>query len=168
MKDQYPLATLESIRTALLEREATVSVAESVTSGHLQVAFSQAKEASSFFQGGITAYNAGQKTKLLSIEPICALKTNCVSQKIADDMALHANQLFLSHYAIGITGYAATMPEMNIHELYAYIAVAYRGEVIRHRRVEGNAKEDSFIVQLHYASEALKELESALTMSSAG
>ncbi|GGH57300.1 PncC family amidohydrolase [Filimonas zeae] len=163
MKNRYPLETIENIRHALLNREGTVAVAESVTSGHLQVAFSQAREASAFFQGGVTAYNAGQKTKLLEIEPICALKTNCVSQQIADDMALHANKLFLSHYAIGITGYAATVPEMNINELYAYIAIAYRNEVVGRLRVEGDAQQDSFAVQLHYTKVALEQLELALT-----
>lgn len=164
MKEDYILNTLESIRLKLLASQSTVSVAESVTSGHLQVAFSQAKEASAFFQGGITAYNAGQKTRHLSIEPICALKTNCVDQQVADQMAIHANTLFLSDYAIGITGYAATMPEKNVTELYAFLAIAHGGNIVKQIKLKGDTAKDSYDVQLDYTREALLHLDSILSI----
>lgn len=57
----YDEDIVNDIKDLLADRKETLSVAESVTAGHLQAAFSSALEATKFFQGGITAYNAGQK-----------------------------------------------------------------------------------------------------------
>ncbi|MCW3120886.1 MAG: CinA family protein [Flavipsychrobacter sp.] len=78
---------LEKIAKACIKRKVTVAVAESVTSGFIQLLLSNAKNAQSFFQGGITAYNGAQKTRHLQIEPIYALDCNCVSQDISIEMA---------------------------------------------------------------------------------
>ncbi len=56
----YDKEIIDQIKEMLTVDQLTLSVAESVTSGHLQAAFSSATEASKFFQGGITAYNAGK------------------------------------------------------------------------------------------------------------
>ncbi len=45
----------------------TISIAESVTSGCLQLAFSQMPNASLFYNGGITAYTLPEKVKLLKV-----------------------------------------------------------------------------------------------------
>lgn len=63
----YNIDTLNKIKDFLIEGKQTLAVAESVTSGHLQAAFSAATLASKFFQGGITAYNIGQKSRHLFI-----------------------------------------------------------------------------------------------------
>src|SRR5690242_7796876 len=60
---------LQNIADALVNRGETIALAESVTSGLLMVEMSLAKNATSFFQGGITAYNIGQKTRQLSVDP---------------------------------------------------------------------------------------------------
>lgn len=79
----YNQHILNAIKEVMVERKKTLSVAESVTAGHLQAAFSAATEASRFFQGGITVYNAGQKCRHLNIEPIYAMKEDCVSENVA-------------------------------------------------------------------------------------
>ena len=80
----YDENIINNIKDLLAKEKLTLSVAESVTAGHLQAAFSSATLASDFFQGGITAYNAGQKTKHLNIEPIAALEDDCVTEKVGD------------------------------------------------------------------------------------
>lgn len=55
----YDETVINVIRDLLISRRQTISVAESVTSGHLQAALSSADNAMEFYQGGITAYNAG-------------------------------------------------------------------------------------------------------------
>src|SRR5215210_8871907 len=110
----YNEQVIENIKDILISEKLTLSVAESVTSGHLQAAFSCAKDASKFFQGGITAYNAGQKCRHLNIEPIAALENNCVTEKVSCEMATQVNQLFISDFGIAVTGYAARMPEQGV------------------------------------------------------
>lgn len=119
--------TLDDIKTILLERKQTVAVAESVTAGLLQVALSLAENASEFFQGGITTYNLGQKSRHLHIDPIHAISCNSVSEKVAEEMACHVSSLFMSDWGIAITGYASPVPEKNIDQLFACYAFYFRG-----------------------------------------
>lgn len=123
------IASLDRIGIQLIDRGETIAVAESVTSGHLQAAFSLAKNATQFFQGGLTAYNTGQKTRHLGIDPITAERCNCVSEQVALAMAEGACRLFSSDWSIGVTGYAAPVPAWDVrHILYAYYSFAYKGQ----------------------------------------
>ena len=92
--NMYNTKDISAIRDFMVSHKHTLAVAESVTSGHLQAAFSLANDASAFFQGGITTYNLGQKTRHLQINPIHAATCNCVSQTVSDEMARHATTLF--------------------------------------------------------------------------
>src|SRR5688500_4156368 len=110
----YNIKQIAAIKDYMLTHHQTLAVAESVTSGHLQAAISLANGATEFFQGGITAYNLGQKSRHLKIEPISASACNCVSEKITEEMAIHALELFSSDWALATTGYAAPIPELGI------------------------------------------------------
>src|SRR5688572_23353288 len=118
-KNAGDLIIPDRLRDLLLERKQTVAVAESVTAGHLQVAFSMAERASEFFQGGITTYNLGQKARHLHVDPIHALSCDSVSEIVAAQMANHVTRLFMSDWGIAITGYASQVPEENIYDLFA-------------------------------------------------
>ena len=112
-----------------LEREETLAVAESVTCGFLQAAFSTVPDAARFFQGGITAYNLGQKYRHLLVEPIHAEECNCVSAQIATDMAMNVCDMFSSHWGIGITGYITPVEESG-DKVFAYFSLVHKGEVV--------------------------------------
>jgi nicotinamide-nucleotide amidase len=150
----YDIAAVNHIKEILLKRNETLSIAESVTSGHLQAAVSLATLATEFYQGGLTAYNLAQKTKILNIEPEHADACNCVSEKVAAEMAIGVSKLFQSDWSIAITGYAAPVPELGVKELFAYWAIAYRGEVKKSIVIRGE-KGDALIVQLAYANSVL-------------
>lgn len=137
----YDLALMNSIKDILIERDQTLSMAESVTGGHLQAMFSAATDASKFFQGGITVYNIGQKCRHLNVEPVHAENNNCVTQKVASQMAVEVNKLFLSDYGIAITGYASTVPPQGIHELFAFYAIALGDRLIKEEKIFSNKKE---------------------------
>ncbi|HEY2725901.1 MAG TPA: CinA family protein, partial [Parafilimonas sp.] len=65
---------IDDIGNKLKEKNQSIAAAESVTGGLLQAAFSNAKAASFFFQGGITTYNIGQKCRHLLVEPLHAIE----------------------------------------------------------------------------------------------
>lgn len=138
---EYDLALVNSIKDILIERDQTLSVAESVTAGHLQAMISAATDASKFFQGGITVYNIGQKCRHLNVEPVHAENNNCVTQKVASQMAVEVNKLFLSDYGIGITGYASTIPQQDVHELFAFYAIAQGDRLVKAEKICSNKKE---------------------------
>lgn len=151
----YNTQIINSIKDFMLAHGQTLAVAESVTSGHLQAAFSLANEASGFFHGGITAYNLGQKSRHLHVNPIHATSCNCVSERVADEMARHAVVMFSSDWSIAITGYASRLPEQNINELFAFYSICFREGIVQRGRIDSgdNAPLD---VQVYFANEVLK------------
>ncbi|HMJ67429.1 MAG TPA: nicotinamide-nucleotide amidohydrolase family protein [Cyclobacteriaceae bacterium] len=151
-------ASLDVIRKKLVSGNETLGVAESVTAGNLQSAFSLAKDATEFFQGGLTLYNTGQKARHLFIDPIIAERTNCVSEKIAQSMAKGACKFFSSDWGIGITGYAAPVPEWNVgNTLFAWYAIAYRNVVVLTEKMECKKMEMSKVQQF-YVRMVLRQL----------
>ncbi|WP_448137993.1 CinA family protein [Sphingobacterium siyangense] len=112
----------------LLDRK-TVATAESVTAGQLQFMLSQIENAAANFKGGITAYTLEDKVNLLGIDEDEARECDCVSSKIAEDMALQASHLFNADFGIGVTGYATPVEESNF-KLYAYFAISYKMQII--------------------------------------
>ena len=152
---------VNDIKEKLVEREEPLAIAESVTSGNLQAAMSLAIDASNFYQGGITAYNLGQKARHLNVEPIHAEKCNCISAKIAATMALEAAKMFTSDYAIGITGYASIVPENEEEGLFAFVAIVYKNKVIFDKRITSE-KQDVCAVQLDYTNQVLKLFHNVL------
>ena len=139
----------------------TLAVAESVTSGHLQAALSLPSDSSKFFQGGITAYNLGQKCRHLHINPIHAASCNSVSETVADEMALRAVSLFTSDWAIGITGYAAPYPEWGITDLFALYSISFQDKIVCRGKVECEDK-GLFEVQVSFARQVLERFNSHL------
>jgi PncC family amidohydrolase len=166
MKSMFKEEALKTIHQYLLRNEETIAVAESVTSGFLQAAFSNVPDASKFFQGGITAYNLGQKCRHLNVNPIHAEDCNCVSQKVATEMALHVCPLLCSHWGIGITGYATKVPEGN-NDLVAYYALAYNNKIVTVDRIDATTKEGEE-TQLYFVNEVLLALQKHLKKSGKG
>jgi nicotinamide-nucleotide amidase len=157
----YNLESINGIKDILVAKKETLAVAESVTSGHLQAAISLASMATMFFQGGITTYNIHQKTRILKIDASHALSCNCVSERVAREMALNAAKLFQSDWSISITGYAAPIPELGVDDLFAYRAISYRGEVLNVDLLKSE-KTDPLKVQIFYTNEVYKSFHQIL------
>lgn len=157
----YPMDIIAKIKNKLLEKQETIAVAESVTAGHLQAALSQAENARQFFQGGITAYNIGQKCRQLKVEPVHALEVNGVSEQVAKQMAVHVAGLFCSQIGVAVTGYATTLPEKGIDAPFAHFAISHLGRLLCAGRLEGVGK-DQLEIQLGYVDAILRTLETTL------
>ncbi len=138
----------------LFRQHYTVAVAESVTAGLLQTAFAAAENATSFFQGGITAYNAKQKYTHLQVNILDAISCNCVSQAVASEMALGVSKSFLSDWGIGVTGYSSALPGHKMSKLYAYFAIGFHNEIVEADKLISEI-EDPLQVQLKYVNTIL-------------
>lgn len=152
--------TLQGIGELLKERKETIAVAESVTSGAVQLAFSAIKEASRFFHGGLTAYNIGQKYHHLAVEPIHAMQVNCVSEQVAQQMAINVAKMFSGDWGIAITGYAVPVPESD-NKVFAYYAVSFKGNIISSGKFDP-AKDDTLDLQIYYTDELCRKLLAAI------
>ncbi len=81
---------------------------------------------SAYFLGGVTAYSLEQKVALLQVEREHAKSVNCVSAKVAEEMALGVCQLFQARVGVATTGYAEPWPAGGITRPFAFWAVACR------------------------------------------
>ncbi len=92
MKFQQSL--LDYISTSLITMNETVSIAESVTSGLIQLAFSQMANAKLFYKGGITTFTLPEKVQFLDINQIEVKENSFETQKMADTMAVKVAESF--------------------------------------------------------------------------
>ncbi|WBX97830.1 CinA family protein [Chryseobacterium gambrini] len=141
---------LDYIGEALKTVQESVSVAESVTAGYLQFSFSQMKDASTFFKGGITAYTLEEKVKLLKVNKEEAESCDCVSKQIAEEMAVHVADLFNTDWGISVTGYARPVEESD-QKIFAYFSFAYKSEVILSKKLELSPKTNAMTAQKYYS-----------------
>lgn len=147
---------LGSIGKKLLRKQEPIAIAESVTSGLLQFAFSNIKDASCFYQGGLTAFNIGQKFKHLQVDPVHALSVNGVSQKVAEEMALQVCVLFKSDWGVAVTGYASAVP-ISGNKIFAFYAISHKSK-IRSKGKLNSKKNDPSEVQKTYVNRIVKEI----------
>ena len=153
--------SINTIKDKLIAKGQTVAVAESVTAGFLSAALSTAESASQFFQGGITAFNIGQKCRHMNVNPIHALSCNCVSQKMADDMAFSIAKTFTADWGISITGYATLVPE-SCQQLFAFFSIVCQGKVMLSKKIMVDKEQQGMPVQLEYVNHILDELATVL------
>ena len=127
----------------------TISVAESVTSGLLQLAFSQMPNASLFYKGGVTAYALSEKVRLLNVDKNEAEECDCVSENIAEVMALNVAEMFQTDWSIATTGYCTPI-RSSAYKIFAYFSFSYKGEIVLTKKLELHPKTQALNAQLYY------------------
>lgn len=141
----FPPADIEKIKRLMNRAQLTVAVAESLTCGQLQHLLGSVSGASSYFEGGITAYSLRQKIALLGLEEELVHHSSGVSAKIAIEMASAVLRQFDTHLAIATTGYAEADPASGIAAPFAHFAIVSRDHreappaLICQKRVIGTA-----------------------------
>ncbi len=152
---------LQEIGHVLHSRKETIAVAESVTSGFLQLAFSQIPEATTIYKGGITTYCIEEKIKLLKVDATEAEVENCVSQNITEQMAKNVAGLFNTTWAIATTGYATQVPESEDKQ-FAYCSIYHKGDLPVSKKIELYPHTNPKDAQQFYAEAILFELHALL------
>ena len=128
-----PAAELKELM--LRKPRLTLAVAESLTCGHVQAAIGAVSGASNYFLGGVTAYSLDAKVKLLGVNRAHAQRVNCVSQRVAVEMAQGACKRFGADIAVATTGYAEPSAADGIKAPMAWWALCHvrrggRAEII--------------------------------------
>jgi nicotinamide-nucleotide amidase len=115
------------LKPLMLRRPAlTLAVAESLTCGHVQAQIGAVSGASEYFLGGLTAYSLEQKVKLLGVNRAHARAVDCVSQRVAVEMARGVGALFGADLALATTGYAEPDRAKDIRTPLAWWALCHR------------------------------------------
>ena len=88
----------------LTQRKQTVSVAESCTGGGVGEHLTQVPGSSRYFLGGVIPYSNTMKEQLLGVDGRILKKEGAVSESVAKQMALGAQDRFGSDWAVSVTG----------------------------------------------------------------
>ncbi|MDM1555052.1 nicotinamide-nucleotide amidohydrolase family protein [Chryseobacterium indologenes] len=146
---EFQTNLLEYISHCLMTADETISIAESVTSGCLQLALSQMPNASLTYKGGVTAYTLPEKVRLLKVNKKEAEECDCVSENIAETMALNVANLFESDWSISTTGYCTPIRNSS-YKIFAYFSFSYKGEIVLTKKLELHPKTQALNAQLYY------------------
>jgi len=121
-----PTEAAEALHEILTERKLTISCAESLTVGRVATHLGECSGSSSYFAGGVVAYNIDQKVKLLGVDRQEAEACDCVSKGIAYWMAKGVMMLFDTDIGIATTGYAEPCPDQGFPHAGAWVAIGVR------------------------------------------
>ena len=122
----------EVVARLLVEKELSVSIAESLTGGIVSDRLVNVRGASKWFKGSIVSYQDDIKHELLSVK-----SEDVVTVEAAKEMAIGAMTLFKSDIALSTTGIAGP-DRVNDKEIgTVFIAIALRDRVIAN--LKGNS-----------------------------
>ena len=100
------MSILESLHDLCVSKAVTVAVAESCTSGLIASKLTALSGSSTFFKGGVVAYQNEIKTKILGVsQSIIDLKTE-VSEEVVELMSISVLEQFDADFSIATSGYA--------------------------------------------------------------
>jgi PncC family amidohydrolase len=141
------------LKKILTDNNLKISVAESCTGGNLQAALTTFSGSSEYFEGGITCYTIDQKVKHLGVNRKVAESVDCVSQEVADQMALGCSKLFETQISISTTGYITDK---------LYYSICINNTIVEHKEMKLNwySRRDN---QINSSIEILNRLEKLLT-----
>ena len=138
----YGEISLEEAAGALLvERGASVAVAESCTGGNIAHRFTAHSGASAYFRGGVVAYANEVKTGLLGVDPQALAQHGAVSRIVAEQMAEGVRRATSATYGLSTTGVAGPdggSPEKPVGAVW--MALATPNGVFAYKRMFGTLR----------------------------
>lgn len=115
---------VRSISQALIEKQLTVSTAESITGGLIGALLVSVPGSSAYFKGGVTAYSNESKEKVLGVRRRTLTSRGAVSKETAMEMAYGARRLFDTSISVACTGIAGPSGQTDAKPIgLVYIAV---------------------------------------------
>ena len=94
----------EILKEILDEKKLTVSAAESCTGGELSRLLTSISGSSTYFLGGIVAYDYHKKIEILGVSEKTIQEKTAVSEEVGQEMSLGAQKLFKTNISLSTTG----------------------------------------------------------------
>lgn len=132
----------EVVGKLLIKKNATVSTAESCTSGYLASQITSIPGSSSYFVGSVIAYSYDSKTSELGVKPDDLIEFGAVSQQVIEQMARGIRSKLKTDYSIATSGIAgpgggtADKPVGTV-----WVAIASNAGVVSKRFQFGNHRD---------------------------
>ncbi len=142
----------------LTQQGKTLSIAESCTGGNIAKAFTANAGASKYFKGSVVSYATESKTDILDVSTKIIDEHSVVSKEVAEAMALGAQQLFKTDFALSTTGNAGPSKGDSDAEVgTVWIALATENGVISEQFNFGNHREKVIMRATNKAFEMLQK-----------
>lgn len=108
MTDEKTKDKAREILAWMVQHKATLSTAESCTSGRIAAILTSVSGASDYFQGGMVAYQDAIKERFLDVDAAIIAEHDVVSREVAEQMVRGCIRLFGTDFAIASTGYTGS------------------------------------------------------------
>ncbi|MEU4191694.1 CinA family protein [Kribbella sp. NPDC026611] len=132
-----PEVVAERIGRTAMAQGVQVAVAESVTSGAIACRLGAAADSSAWFAGGVVAYAAETKFRVLKVDPGPVANARCAVQ-----MARGCAELLGADIAVAVTGVGGPDPEEGHPPGTVYVALSSSaGEVVDQHKFDGDPSE---------------------------
>lgn len=133
----------EGVVKTLIEKNITVSTAESCTGGMLGQCITSVSGASAIYGFGFITYANGAKEKILGVSHETLLKYGAVSEQTAREMALGAHKQSGAKLCVSVTGIAG--PTGGTKETpvgLVYVGLYFKGNVRAVKLLLSGSRED--------------------------
>ncbi len=119
------MSLLNNLQQLCIEKGVSIAVAESCTAGLIASKLTTLPGSSSYFNGGVVAYQNEIKTKILGVSQSIIDKKTEVSVEVVNQMAKRVLEKFDANFAIATTGYAGPAGGTNKNPIgTVFIAIA--------------------------------------------
>ncbi|MCC5895185.1 MAG: competence/damage-inducible protein A [Alkalibacterium sp.] len=116
----------EVIKDLLMEKELTITAAESLTGGAFLSTLTSGLSAGSILEGGLVTYSSDKKNKVLKVTKETIDKYGVVSGECAIEMAEKSRKLFGADIGVGLTGVAGPSSLENQIPGTVWVGIAYK------------------------------------------
>ena len=119
------MSLLNNLQQLCIEKGVSVVVAESCTAGLIASKLTTLPGSSSYFNGGVVAYQNEIKIKILGVSQSIIDEKTEVSSEVVNQMAKRVLEKFDANFAIATTGYAGPAGGTNKNPIgTVFIAIA--------------------------------------------
>ena len=119
------MSLLNNLQQLCIEKGVSVAVAESCTAGLIASKLTTVSGSSSYFKGGVVAYQNEIKTKILGVSRSIIDEKTEVSAEVVKQMAKSVLEKFDADFAVATSGYAGPTGGTNKNPIgTVFIAIA--------------------------------------------
>ena len=119
------MSLLNNLQQLCIEKGVSIAVAESCTAGLIASKLTALPGSSSYFNGGVVAYQNEIKIKILGVSQSIIDEKTEVSVEVVNQMAKSVLEKFDANFAIATTGYAGPAGGTNKNPIgTVFIAIA--------------------------------------------
>jgi nicotinamide-nucleotide amidase len=133
---------VQQIAQLLIKKEKTLSVVESCTGGKIAEMITAEAGVSAFFKGSMVTYATEIKSSVLGVDKDLINRYSVVSKEVVEAMAIQANKIFKTDFAISTTGNAGpTKGDADDEVGTVYVAIASPNGVFSEKYDFGQPRE---------------------------